>query len=62
MSDWKPIDTAPKDGTDIIVWAHGRALGARWTDRDRCWRVNILSFVRIDPTHWMPHMPPAARP
>lgn len=61
MSEWQPIETAPRDETDVIVWAHGRAMGARWTDHGpgECWRVNIMSFVRIEPTHWLPHKPPA---
>lgn len=28
MLDWEPIDTAPRDGTLVDLWANGR----RWTD------------------------------
>ena len=42
MSDWRTMDTAPKDGTLIDVWAGGRrVVDVRWEPEDyakgRCW-------------------------
>jgi hypothetical protein len=31
--DWRPIETAPKDGTKIILWWNGRALEGYWLKR-----------------------------
>jgi hypothetical protein len=30
MSAWQPIDTAPKDGANILVWRDGEQHVARW--------------------------------
>jgi hypothetical protein len=65
MSEWQPIETAPRDGTEIDLWASGR----RWAD---ChwhlgewlrWQSDSVdeepTHKRIAfPTHWMP-LPPA---
>jgi hypothetical protein len=32
---WRPIEMAPKDGTEIILLIHGRAVSARWLDNER---------------------------
>lgn len=58
---WQPIETAPKDGTRILVWSQeygGRGpLVLFWMDEH--WRepANLLS-LRVPPTHWMPIPPP----
>ena len=65
MNNWQPIETAPKDGTDIVLalWEFGKpntkrtfAIGGFDESRD-CWSQSIGSgFVDelYQPTHWMP--------
>ena len=63
---WKPIDTAPKDGTYIFIhrkgcdapcvgnWFNGSSdtIGKPWPP---AWRgVDTGSTVLGTPTHWMP--------
>jgi len=57
--EWKPIASAPRDGTEILVGLHdgsvavvwwgryGREIG--WTDGD---------YLMTWPSHWMPLPPP----
>lgn len=33
---WQPIETAPKDGTEIVVWGTFGPVAARWNGRE--WR------------------------
>jgi hypothetical protein len=30
MVGWRPIETAPKDGTEVDLWSTGRTPNARW--------------------------------
>lgn len=49
--DWRPIDTAPKDGTAIDLWVvcsqHGgkREANAYWVSNEHRDRLNIRSRV-----------------
>lgn len=66
-AQWKPIETAPKDGTIIDLWDDMykcRVTGARWAHHrcengkpigEKSWGRNSIDgpFVGI-PTHWMP--------
>lgn len=53
---WQPIDTAPKDGTEILVYESGQYEGydvEEWDVERCCWK----RCDEANPTHWMP-IPP----
>jgi len=63
MSDWQPIETAPKDGTNILLfnragnvaaglWLSG-ALGTGWFLRGGN-RPDTFFNEHFGPTHWQP--------
>lgn len=49
---WKPIETAPKDGTIVDLWhKDGFRIAETWWDSsDECWSI----CHDDDFTHWMP--------
>lgn len=54
-SKWQPIDTAPKDGTEILVYIPRRRgaiyAGASNPSGHQWWSKNLGA---IKPTHWLP--------
>jgi hypothetical protein len=65
MSDWQPISTAPKDGTQILVYfpqiGVWQVLWSREVFNDGFWCVSDNKFEdrplrgwSDEPTHWMP--------
>ena len=62
--DWQPIETAPKDGTHVLLgWAVGvgLVLSGYWPDwRGRkAWVTCVGQYQgSAAPTHWMPLPPP----
>ena len=50
--EWQPIETAPKDGTRILMWSQKHSSVSYDSWADFC-RMNNPSF-----THWMPLPPP----
>lgn len=65
---WQPIETAPKDGTRIILWWGDLSVFGWWLDNTNTrtpwagWRAPSLVTVPYGckPTHWMP-MPTGPR-
>jgi hypothetical protein len=66
VSEWQPIETAPKDGT-IVLGCDG--TGDDYQVYEMAWIENV-EFMWTDPrfggiygpTHWMPRPPPPLKP
>lgn len=64
VMQWRPIETAPKDGTMILVCNEGENLysptSAVWAsyhpnaEGKKCWRTSRICGDKLNPTHWMP--------
>lgn len=78
MAEWQPIDTAPRDGTVVLVYpptftSNGQTCSAARFDDDRysqrprpCWKrddaIHITTSRDKPPTHWMPMPAPPGEP
>ncbi|WP_086935501.1 hypothetical protein [Azospirillum sp. B510] len=76
MTDWQPIETAPRDGSRILVamsddymkhqtWGEPKddyCIFVRWIEQIGYWVDDFKSFVKDDDvTHWVPApVPPQA--
>lgn len=61
MSEWLPIETAPKDGTQVLLYhrRYGTIRGAWRNTGDEygeCWAGTYMmpGLTEIQPTHWQP--------
>ena len=68
-SSWQPMKTAPKNGTDILLWlgdpwnkctlAHWFSPWGVWaTDNDQTPGDEVSGIGDLVPTHWQPLPPP----
>lgn len=49
---WQTMETAPKDGTEILLWDAGKfAIVGYWHPLSGHWTTGDYALV---PTHWMP--------
>lgn len=55
MSEWQPIETAPKDGTYVLLWAAQESecpmVGYFGVRR---WELAHNDTEPFTPSHWMP--------
>lgn len=60
IQGWQPIETAPKDGTEILmVQADGYLQVGEWAAwmQTPCWVIidsQAGGVIEAEPTHWMP--------
>jgi hypothetical protein len=55
--DWQPIETAPKDGTRVLLLLSNREIFSGWgTEREGFYRYHAdgSDIGWLNPTHWMP--------
>jgi hypothetical protein len=66
---WNTIETAPKDGTEIVLWcdtAKSMLMRCRWESGEwREWNIggfDNMGWQKLEPyekpTHWMRVLPP----
>ena len=56
MSNWEPIDTAPKDMSQVLGYLDGHVFVMWWftyASGRACWET-VDGESEVDPTHWMP--------
>lgn len=52
---WYPIESAPRDGTDILVGNRYSVAICFWSDFiGECWQPRNASFSAFPASHWMP--------
>jgi hypothetical protein len=51
-SEWLPIESAPKDGTSVLVWDDGFVKVGYWDGA--AWFDEQNTRLRLAPTHWQP--------
>ena len=62
MSEWQPIDTAPKDGTRVLTcWECGKCPPSVMHWYNGGWRQQSHGSMN-KPSHWMPLPAPPAPP
>lgn len=58
---WRPIDSAPKDGTEILLYEDRRIVSGAW-NRGGAMHMPYWMGGLFRPTHWMPLPSPPSAP
>lgn len=52
---WRPIEEAPKDGTEILAaWRASQTVSVAWWTDSGWWDGESEGVFISSPTHWMP--------
>lgn len=51
-SQWQPIETAPKDGSEFLSWSELSQWVTHWDEKSKIWKSG--EGYGLKPTHWMP--------
>jgi hypothetical protein len=67
LTGWRDIESAPKDGSEVLCFVGpgyvGGVIMLRWEMHDGHWAWNDWDYDTWEPTHWMPlPTPPEAKP
>lgn len=63
MSNWRPIEEAPRDGTTVLLWAeHWRSPLTGWAYGSDDWQDCRKDTPDRPPTHFMPLPDPPPPP
>jgi hypothetical protein len=55
MTEWQPIDTAPKDYTYILLWNGNWHWIGMWDGNASKWEIDGDQYEEdLKPTHWVP--------
>ena len=59
MSEWKPFDTAPKDGRTVLATHETSIYAIRWIEGADCWWLIGGGEISKNPISWMeaPELP-----
>lgn len=53
MSKWQPIETAPRDGTEILAYDGTGVFICYFDEHADCWIIDFSCHM-VCATHWMP--------
>lgn len=54
MTDWQPIESAPKDGTRVLLWIEPTKIAMPFMWGNGRWHGDDFPLNMATATHWMP--------
>ena len=60
MTEWQPIETAPRDGYHIQLYRHDIQFVGYYAEAG--WCMQGCKLIEPQPTHWMPLPEPPTEP